>query len=303
MTGGAAASDRWRLLETGPRPGAWNMACDSALLAAAPHPGFPPTLRFFAWDPPAVSLGHHQADLTADEVAQLRTRGVEWVRRPTGGRAVFHGGPDRELTYSVVAPLTEAALGQGLADSCRAIHRAIAAGLTALGIDVTLVVRPPGGPRGRGSGRGGEGAPPPTSRRACFDAAVPSEIEAAGRKLVGSAQRRTRSALLQHGSIPLAGDQSLLAELWPGSLDRGRSTTVSEAAGRRVGYDELAACLRSAFERWLGSGLEPSALTERELAAIDALAAHPSSLDMVARRRPYSRAMPRRSVAPSTPHS
>lgn len=273
-----AAENRpaWRLLETGPRPGAWNMACDSALLAAAELADFPPTLRLFAWGPPAVSLGHHQADPTADEIALLQTRRVEWVRRPTGGRAVFHGGPDRELTYSVVAPLSDPALALGLAESCRAIHRAIAAGLSALGIDATLAARPAVAPGKRGPRRGGERAVRPTSRRACFDAAVPSEIEAGGRKLVGSAQRRTRAALLQHGSIPLAGDQSLLAEIWPESLRRGRSTTVSAAAGRSVGFDELAASLRAAFEHWLGTGLEPSTLTERELAAIDARCGSPA---------------------------
>ena len=272
----AGARSRWRLLETGPRSGAWNMACDSALLAAAELPGFPPTLRLFAWDPPAVSLGHHQPDPTVDEIDQLRARGVERVRRPTGGRAVFHGGPDRELTYSVVAPLKEAVLGEGLAESCRAIHRAVAAGLSALGIDVTLAARPVVGPGRRDPHRAVERAVRPTSRRACFDAAVPSEIEAGGRKLVGSAQRRSRSALLQHGSIPLAGDQSLLAEIWPDSLRRGRSTTVSEAAGRRVGFAELAASLRAAFELWLGTAPEPGALTERELAAIEALCGSPA---------------------------
>jgi len=271
----AVPRPRWRLLETGPRPGAWNMACDAALLSAAELPGFCPTLRLFAWDPPAVSVGHHQADPTADEVALLRARGVDWVRRPTGGRAVFHVGPDRELTYSVVAPLGEPALSGGAAESCRAIHGAIAAGLSGLGIEVTLAVKParefrPGQREGRTR------AVRPTSRRACFDAAVPSEIEAGGSKLVGSAQRRTRGALLQQGSIPLNGDQSLLAEIWPGCLGRGRSTTVSAAAGRRVGFDELAASLRSAFERWLGAELEPGALTEPELAAIEALCGAPA---------------------------
>lgn len=264
----------WRLLETGPRPGAWNMACDAALLTAAELPGFRPTIRLFAWDPPAVSLGRHQADLTDQEVALLRARGVDWVRRPTGGRAVFHGGPDRELTYSVVAPLGEPALGSGVAESCRAIHVALAAGLSTLGIEVTLAARLFAGADRRGGDR--EPRLRPTSRRACFDAAVPSEIEAGGRKLVGSAQRRARGALLQHGSVPLDGDQSLLAEIWPGSLDRDRSTSVSEAAGRPIGFDELAACLRSSLERWLGAALEPGALTEPELGAIEALCGSPA---------------------------
>ena len=271
-----ASASPWRLLETGPRPGAWNMACDAALLEAAELPGFRPTIRLFAWDPPAVSLGHHQPDLTADEVTLLRARGVDWVRRPTGGRAVLHAGPDRELTYSVVSPLSEPALIRGVAESCRAIHGAIAAGLSALGIEVTLAARPLAGAPRRGPRQERARAVRPTSRRACFDAAVPSEIEAGGRKLVGSAQRRSRSALLQHGSIPLAGDQSLLAEIWPGSLGPDRSTSVSEAAGRRVGFDDLAASIRSAFESWLGARLEPGALTEPELAAIDACCGAPA---------------------------
>lgn len=263
-----SGAGRWRLLETGPRPGAWNMACDSALLAAAELPGFAPTLRLFAWDPPAVSLGHHQPDLAAAELALLEARGVDLVRRPTGGRAVFHGGPERELTYSVVASLGEAGLGLGLAESCRAIHGAIAAGLSALGADVALVARAPAGARPL--------SVRPSSRRACFDAAATWEIEAGGRKLVGSAQRRSRRALLQHGSIPLAGDQSLLAELWPGSLARGRATTVSAAAGRSVRFDELAASLRSAFESRLCAVLVPGGLTSQERLAVEARSGSPA---------------------------
>ncbi len=122
-------------------------------------------------------------------------------------------------------------------------------------------------PTGRGLGR---------DPAFCFARTGAFEIEVGGKKLVGSAQRRSRRALLQHGSIPLDGDQSLLAELWPGSLSRGRATTVAAAAGRRVRFAELAASLRSAFEDWLGSGLEPAALTERELAAIDARCSSPA---------------------------
>lgn len=266
----------WRLLQTGARSGAWNMACDAALLAAAEIPGFRPTLRFFSWDPPTVSLGHHQTDLSADDIAFLEARGVGWVRRPTGGRAVFHGGPERELTYSVVAPLSEIALAPGLAASCRAIHRAIADGLSALGAEVALVARPSVGAARLDRSADGTERIRPTSRRACFDAAVAWEIEAGGRKLVGSAQRRSRHALLQHGSIPLDGDQSLLADLWPGSLGHDRATTVSAVAGRRVGFEQLAAGLRVAFGRWLGCALDPDTLTGPELAAIDARCGSPA---------------------------
>jgi lipoyl(octanoyl) transferase len=268
---------RWRLLETGSRPGAWNMACDAALLAAAELPDFPPTLRLFGWDPPAVSLGHHQPDLSAGEMALLQAHGVEWVRRPTGGRAVYHGPRHEELTYSVVVPLPSVELGGTLVDSCRRIHEAIAGSLSALGADVTLAPKRPGSASAGRSSRGGATRPVrPTSRRACFDATAPWEIESGGRKLVGSAQRRSRAALLQHGSIPLAGRSSILAALWPGSLDPDRATTVSDAAGRAVGFEELAESARAAFEATLGIELEPGALAGRELAAIDARCGSPA---------------------------
>jgi lipoate-protein ligase A len=257
---------RWRLLDTGARPGFWNMACDAALLAAADGDGFVPTLRLYAWDPPAVSLGHHQADPSPAEAGRLRARAVDWVRRPTGGRAVYHAGPDAELTYGVVAPIETPGLGDGLADAYRRIHVALAAGLERLGAAVELAPRRPV----RDSRSPGDRIRP-GSRRACFAATVPWEIEVAGRKLVGSAQRRSRRALLQHGSIPLAGDQALLEEIWPGSLEPGRTTTVASAVGRVVGFGELATILAEAFAKSLGAELEPEKLSDAELRALDAL--------------------------------
>lgn len=263
---------RWRLLETGARQGGWNMACDAALHASADATDSSPTLRFYGWDPPAVSLGHHQPDPAPDEAARLRALEVDWVRRPTGGRAVYHGGPDKELTYSVAAPLGEAAFSAGLADSYRRIHAAIAAALARLGAPVELAPRSVS--RNHLDGRAEFIRP--TSRRACFAATVPWEIASGGRKLVGSAQRRSRRALLQHGSIPLAGDQALLSEIWPDSLEPGRTTTVSAAVGRPVGFAELAASLAAAFEKSLGAELEPAALTDEELRGIDALLGAPA---------------------------
>jgi len=252
----------WRLLETGARPASWNMACDAALLAAA-GAGSRPTVRFFAWDPAAVSLGHHQPAPAAAELSRLRSLGLDWVRRPTGGRAVFHGGRDEELTYSVVAPIG-AGLGGGLADAYRRIHLAVAAGLRTLGAPVELAVRRE------------LGASTPVRRLACFAASVPWEITAGGKKLVGSAQRRSRRALLQHGSIPLAGDQSPLEEVWPGSLPAERPTSLSTAVGRRVGFDEVARALTAAFEAGLNERLEPGVLTAEENGRIDELLSEPA---------------------------
>jgi lipoate-protein ligase A len=235
------------------------MACDEAVLEAVGAKASPPTVRFYAWDPPAVSLGRHQADPGVGARAALDRLGVEWVRRPTGGRLVWHGPSGEELTYSVVTPIGEPPLAGGLTDAYRRIHEGLAAGLRRLGLQVELA------PRAGGAGRR------PSSRLACFAATVPWEIEAGGRKLLGSAQRRSRAALLQHGSLPLAGDPAWIPErVWPGSFDGGCPTTLSAAAGRAVGFAEAAAALRSGLVETLNVRLAGGVLTDRERAMIRA---------------------------------
>ena len=255
------ATPTWRLLETGPRPGAWNMACDEAVLEAVGRRASPPTVRFYAWDPPAVSLGRHQPDPDLRSRTMLEELGVEWVRRPTGGRLVHHGPMGEELTYSVVAAVGEAPLSGGLTEAYRRIHEGLAAGLERLGLAVELARRAPGRPA----------RVTPTSRLACFASTVPWEIEAGNRKLLGSAQRRSRRALLQHGSLPLAGDPGAIPErVWPGSFAGRAVTTVSAAAGRTIGFADVVAALRVGLEETLNVFLSPGVLTDHERAAVRA---------------------------------
>lgn len=220
------------------------MACDEALLADLERGGSTPTLRFYGWASPAVSLGRHQPAPDPEALARLAALGLEWVRRPTGGRAVFHGPPAAELTYSIAARLDDPALGGSAAAAYQRIHEGLSAGLERLGVPAALAPRSPSSRRGRGIR--------PTSRLACFGASVPWEITAGGRKLVGSAQLRGRVAFLQHGSIPLAGHQRELEEVWPGSLDPGTVTNVSQAAGCPVSFQEAAAALTLGFAAALG---------------------------------------------------
>ncbi|MFN2384174.1 MAG: biotin/lipoate A/B protein ligase family protein [Gemmatimonadota bacterium] len=242
----------WRLLETGARAGDWNMGCDTALLAAAAAGTIPPTLRFYGWSPPAVSLGAHQPEPDPAAVAELGARGVTWVRRPTGGRAVWHGPAEAELTYSVVIPAGTPRFTGGLTASYRLIHQALAAGFARLGIDAELAA--PASRRATSPARASSG---PHSRRACFAAAVPGELTVRGRKLVGSAQRRVRGALLQHGSIPLTGDQAVLAAAWPNCLSPSGVATVEWAAGRRYSSATVTAAMAAGFAATLGVAFEP----------------------------------------------
>lgn len=172
----------WRLVETAPAPGAWNMAVDEVLLESV-RLGGAPTLRFYRWSPACLSLGRNQP-LADIDVASLAEVGVDLVRRPTGGRAVFH---DDELTYAVA--LSDRAIGSPRA-AYRSINRVLLEALNGLGAAVEL--QPPGGLPVRIDG----GSP-------CFADAAEGEVLAAGRKLIGSAQARSGGFLLQHGSLPL----------------------------------------------------------------------------------------------------
>lgn len=189
------------------------MALDEALMDLA-RAGLA-TLRFYTWEPHCLSLGRNQS---TPERIHGRPRsellcGEEVIRRPTGGRSVYHS---RELTYSVTAPDR---LWGGPRSMYGRINRALRRGLASLGaaLDPDPGVAPIGGaasspprPTPRQGAPGGALGPAP-----CFEAPAPGEVTARGRKLVGSAQWRHRGALLQHGSVLLVNEQAkgdLLAE-------------------------------------------------------------------------------------------
>ena len=120
----------WRLLDTGALPGSLNMAIDQAILGLHANGKSPPTLRFYQWTPPAVSLGYCQKNHNLD-MAACRRLGIEVVRRPSGGRAVLHLG---DLTYAVIAGTAD-----GIPSAVTAAYRLICDGLLQgfrlLGID------------------------------------------------------------------------------------------------------------------------------------------------------------------------
>ena len=115
-----------RVLETGFAPAAFNMGLDEAILDAVAQGLQPPTLRFYAWKPRAVSLGYFQGYEDEVDAAACAARGVEVVRRVTGGGAVFHAD---ELTYSIVLPETHPLAAGTILDTYRALCSGIVEGL------------------------------------------------------------------------------------------------------------------------------------------------------------------------------
>lgn len=195
----------------GPRAGTWNMALDFWLWKTH-GPGRPPVVRFFRWCRPTVSLGHSQTPEAVVDPEACARLGVDVVRRPTGGGAVLH---HHEITYSVVA--TPAQLGvRSPREAYDRISQALLEGLRRLGVARADVARPVG----------------PARRVAdfCFAETAHYEITVAGRKLIGSAQRWGRAAVLQHGSI-LLDFEARLAEVFRPGLFRPNFTTLRAVLG------------------------------------------------------------------------
>jgi lipoate-protein ligase A len=177
-------------------PGPVNMAVDACLVRMAERGELDIALRTYTWEPHTVSLGRLQKGLSGIDHRKLSADGFGLVRRPTGGRAVWHG---RELTYSVTAGARHPLYSDGIEKSLGAVATVLVNALNAIGVPAVMnrAVR-----SGEGFGRG-----------PCFVSHGRFEVMTQdGRKLVGSAQARTRGAFLEHGSILFDNDQTRLLD-------------------------------------------------------------------------------------------
>jgi lipoyl(octanoyl) transferase len=254
----ASTSDTWRLLVDAPAGGAWNMAVDEMLLDGVAAGTTPPTLRFYEWTPPCLSLGYFQPFEVVD-LDGCQTLGVEVVRRPTGGRAILH---DRELTYSVALPASVLGDDGGVLPSYHRLSLALQQGLRQLGVPATLA--PESASRA------------PAHGPVCFDRPSAHEILLHGRKLVGSAQMRRGQSLLQHGSIliePRLDKLMRCLRLTGGAGSRGLEDGVAGLAELGVIHiGQIGAAIGAAFATEFGVDLVEAPLRAEEEAAAEALA-------------------------------
>jgi lipoate-protein ligase A len=201
-----------------------NMERDATLLAAA-DTGAEPLLRLFAFHPPGITIGIHQRADEELDLARCAADRIGWARRPTGGRAIFH---EHEWTYSLAAPLDDPEWGGGRDVAYQRISRLVVASLLRLGVPAELAAARDGAPDRDLAPRtvGGPAAP-------CFASTARHEVVLRGRKLVGSAQRRTAAGLLQQGSLLLGPGHLRLVDYLriPGTERERERSRLAHAAG------------------------------------------------------------------------
>lgn len=195
---------RWRLLPFEAAPASMNMAIDEAVSEGVRDGTSPPTMRFYAWRPGAVSLGCFQSvEEEVDPEACLRL-GVDIVRRRTGGGAVYHD-PEGEITYSVIAP--EGAMGRDINASYREVCGWVVDALGELGVHSEF--RPI------------------------------NDIVASGRKVSGCAQTRREGAFLQHGTVLYSIDPQRMFKLLKVSKTKISDKDIAGLEDRVTALDRL----------------------------------------------------------------
>lgn len=240
------------------------MACDEAVAQAVAAGDSPPTLRFYQWEPPCLSLGRRQP-LSGVDLERCARDGVDVVRRATGGLAILHTD---ELTYSVATTPDDPRAAGAILDAYRALSRGLVAGLRLLGIPAEMSPVVPAGAQGTSA--------------ACFEVPSAYEIVAGDRKLIGSAQVRAQGRVMQHGSLPLRGDIARIVDYLryetPGERESlrahlsERATTLGAALGQEAPFSEAAEAMARGFAEALNMRLEVGHLSSDEMRAARRLA-------------------------------
>lgn len=238
---------------------AMNMALDEAIAMAVGTGRSPPTIRLYGWKPSAVSIGYFQEVLEVVDLEFCHSRSIEVVRRLTGGGAVLH--TPGELTYSFSVSDMDPAVPQDIQGSYLKICSPIVSVLRKLGANAAF--RPI------------------------------NDIEIEGRKVSGNAQTRRFGAVMQHGTILLDIDASLLGALKasPEKLSakgvrdhRGRVTTLKETLKKVINHKELSEGLIDEFCRQFGCEAEWGKPSYDELSRVPSLSKRYGSIDWLFRR-------------------
>ncbi len=242
-----------------------NMAIDESILLGVAEGTSPPTLRFFAWAPPCLSLGYAQALADVDH-ERLAVHGWNLVRRPTGGKAILHAD---ELTYSVITPQTDPRVAGGIVESYRRLSQGLVRGLELM----DLIVQNSRLPKSCGTKWSTSEVLP--ENPICFEVPSNYEITIIGKKLIGSAQARKQGVVLQHGTLPLTGDITRICDVLAYADEaereqakervRAHAITLELALGVTVSWETAASAMKHGFREALKIEFESGELSAVEM--------------------------------------
>jgi lipoyltransferase/lipoate-protein ligase len=215
--------EEWRLLQTGYANAFRNMAVDKAILVSHSKGWVPPTVRFYGWAPPAISLGYFQSLVEEVDISACQRQGVDYVRRITGGGAVFH---DKELTYSIVIAEDHPVIPKNILKSYGRICGAVMRGLQHLGI--------------------------------MSEYAPINDIITNGRKISGNAQTRKLQTVLQHGTVLMDVDVDTMFSMLKVPNEKikdkliadvkQRVTSIYHCLGKTINFNQVAQAMQRGFE-------------------------------------------------------
>jgi lipoyl(octanoyl) transferase len=243
---------RWRIIDTGPADPFTNMALDEALLRSYSFRLSPPTLRIYGWDPAALSLGYSQDAINELDIEYCDRVDLPFVRRLTGGGIIRHAD---EITYSLVCSREDLGAPEQAALSYKVICAFLIMFYKKLGLEAAFACD---------SAESSETLGEPSVL--CFAAKEKYDIVVNGMKIGGSAQKRSRDVIFQHGSIPMAPIEKTGLDFLRDKSAAGRITAVSlgELLGRTPERAELVNVLIESFRSTFGVAVQPGSLSAYE---------------------------------------
>ncbi|MBC7131178.1 lipoate--protein ligase family protein [Candidatus Bathyarchaeota archaeon] len=234
-------SEEWRLIDTGLNDAFYNMALDEAIVIARAKGLVPNTIRFFRWEPSAVSIGYFQSMKEEVDIQACNRMGIDYVRRRTGGGAVYHDR-DGELTYSIIVNENHPLISSDFQKTYETLCTGLVKGLRILGV--------------------------PAEFKPINDIIVE------GKKISGNAQTRGMKVVHQHGTILRDVNPQLMFTVLKVPSEKIRDkmikaveervTSINKYLKREVGFEELKKALTRGFEEALNIKLKPGEITEFE---------------------------------------
>lgn len=231
---------KFRLLLTDFSDAYTNMSIDESIMIHVGQNSSPPTLRLYGWSPPAVSIGYFQGLSEEIDLDKCKEMGVDYVRRITGGGAVFH---ESEVTYSLAIPQVNTIIPQNVLESYKVICGGIIEGLKEFDVKAEFVPL--------------------------------NDIIVNGKKISGSAQTRRSRTLLQHGTILIDTDVDKMFSILKVPSEKlkdklishvkERVTSLSHVLQKEVEFKEVCSKMASGFASSLNLDLEKGALSETEI--------------------------------------